>query len=80
MHRRYYAASGREFRAAFPQPISMEVIIMLLKLGLWIGTPSLITFLASSYSLILENTMFLFMLCLGALLVAIVPQLLDTEH
>ncbi len=53
---------------------------MLVKLGLWVGTPSLITFLASSYSLILENTMFLFMLCLGALLVAILPQLLDTEH
>jgi len=53
---------------------------MLTKLSLWIGTPSLITYLASSYSLILENIMFLFMLCLGALLVAIVPQLLDTER
>jgi hypothetical protein len=53
---------------------------MLIKLSLWIGTPTLITYLASSYSLIMENIMFLFMLCLGALLVAIVPQLLDTER
>ncbi len=65
---------------AFSQPISREVIVMLMKLGLWIGTPSLITFLASSYSLMMENIMFLFMLCLGALLVAILPQLLDTER
>ncbi len=53
---------------------------MLMKLGLWIGTPSLITFLASSYSMILENIIFLFMLSLGALLVAILPQVLDTER
>ncbi len=53
---------------------------MLMKLGLWVGTPSLITFLASSYSLIMENIVFLFMLSLGALMVAILPQLLDTER
>lgn len=49
----------------------------MLKLGLWIGTPSLITFLASSYSALLENIVFIFMLSVMALLVAIVPRLSD---
>lgn len=48
---------------------------MLVKLGLWVGTPSLITFLASSYSLILDNPLFLFLLALGAMFLAIVPPL-----
>lgn len=51
-----------------------------MKLGLWLGVSSLITFLASSYSTILENTTFLFILSLGALLVAILPALFDTRQ
>lgn len=48
---------------------------MFIKLGLWVGTPSLITFLASSYSLILDSPLLLFLLALGTMLLAIVPPL-----
>jgi len=53
---------------------------MMIKLGLWVGTPSLITFLASSYSALLENIIFLFLLSLVAMLVAILPPLLDADR
>ncbi len=53
---------------------------MLIKLGLWVGTPSLITFLASSYSLVLDNPLFVFVLALGAILLAIVPPLSSTNQ
>lgn len=53
---------------------------MFIKLGLWVGTPSLITFMASSYSLILDNTLFLFLLSLGAVLLAIIPPLSSTNR
>lgn len=46
-----------------------------MKLALWIGAPSLITFLASVYSQVLENIDFFFLLSAGALLVAILPRL-----
>jgi hypothetical protein len=49
------------------------------KLGLWIGIPSFITFLASAYSQFLENIHFIFVLSVAALLVAIVPQLTQKE-
>lgn len=44
-------------------------------LVLWIGTPSLITFLASANSQFLETIHFIFILPVMALLVAILPRL-----
>jgi hypothetical protein len=49
----------------------------MLKLMLWVGTPSVISFVASSYSAILENRVFLFFLAVVALIVAIAPRLAD---
>jgi len=46
-----------------------------IKLGLWLGTPSLVTFLASSYSVRVENTLLIFALSVIALLVGIGPRL-----
>ena len=51
----------------------------MLKLGLWVGTPSAVTYLASSYSALLENFVFLSLLSVMALLVAILPRLSDPE-
>lgn len=51
-----------------------------MKLSLWIGVSLLITFLASSYSTTLENNTFLFILSLGALVVAILPALFDPHQ
>lgn len=47
----------------------------MLKLGLWLGTPSLVTFLASSYSVRIENTLLIFALSVIALLIGIGPRL-----
>lgn len=47
----------------------------MVKLGLWLGTPPLITFLASSYSVRIENALFVFALCVVALLIGIGPRL-----
>lgn len=47
----------------------------MLKLGLWLGTPTVVTFLASSYSVRLENTFFIFALAVIALLIGIGPRL-----
>ncbi len=44
-----------------------------MKWGLWIGVPSIATFLASSYTQIMENIVFFFFLSVAALIVAIVP-------
>lgn len=52
----------------------------MLKLGLWIGTPSVMTFLASSYSALLENIVFFFALSVAALFVAIVPRLSESAR
>ena len=43
----------------------------MLKLSFWIGTPSIITYLASTYSQILENIFYLFALSAAALVMAI---------
>lgn len=47
----------------------------MLKLGFWIGMPSLITYLASTYSQLLENIFYIFVLSVAALLVAIMSQI-----
>lgn len=49
----------------------------MLKLGLWIGTPSLVTLVASSNSLLLEDIQLIFALSLAAIVVAIVPRISD---
>jgi len=49
----------------------------MLKWGLWLGTPSLITFLASTYSSLLDNIVFIFILSVAALLVAILPLIYE---
>jgi hypothetical protein len=47
----------------------------MLKLGLWVGTPSAVTYLASSYSALLENFVLFSLLSVAALLVAVLPRL-----
>lgn len=47
----------------------------MVKLGLWLGAPSLVTFLASSYSVRIENTLLIFALSVIALFVGIGPRL-----
>lgn len=47
------------------------------KLGLWVGTLSAVTYLASSYSALLENFVFFSLLSAMALLVAVLPRLND---
>lgn len=47
----------------------------MVKLGLWLGTPPLITFLASSYSVRIENALFVFALCVVAVIIGIGPRL-----
>ncbi len=51
----------------------------MLKIGLWIGIPSLITFLASTYSSLADNIVFIFALSVAALLVAILPRLINRD-
>lgn len=48
---------------------------MLLKVGLWLGAPPLVTFLASSYSVRLENALFVFAFAVLAMLVGIGPRI-----
>jgi hypothetical protein len=57
-------------RRLFPE----EECIML-KLSLWIGTPSIITYLASTYSQLLENNFYIFALSAAALVVGILSQI-----
>jgi hypothetical protein len=47
----------------------------MLKLSFWIGMPSIITYLASTYSQFLENIFYIFVLSVAALLVAILSQI-----
>ncbi|GEM_PF-1398217 len=46
-----------------------------MKFALWIGTPSLVAFLAWVYSQFLDNIHFFFVLSVAALLVGILPRL-----
>lgn len=50
-----------------------------MKLALWIGAPSLLTFLAWLSSQFLENIHFFFLLSVGALLVAVLPRLSEAR-
>ena len=47
----------------------------MVKLGLWLGAPALVTFLASSSSVRLENAIFVFAFSVLGLLVGIGPRL-----
>jgi len=47
----------------------------MLKLSFWIGMPSVITYLASTYSQLLENIFYIFLLSAAALAVAILSQI-----
>ena len=47
----------------------------MLKIGLWLGAPSVVTFLASSDSVRIENTLFVFALAVLALAIGIGPRL-----
>jgi hypothetical protein len=47
------------------------------KLGLWIATPSLVTFLASSNPVRVENALLIFALSVIALLMGIGPRIGD---
>jgi hypothetical protein len=47
----------------------------MLKLSFWIGIPSIITYLASTYSQLLDNIMYIFVLSAVALIVAILSQI-----
>ena len=47
----------------------------MLKMGFVIGIPSIITYVASTYSQSLENILYIFVLSAAALLVAILSQI-----
>lgn len=47
------------------------------KLGLWIGTPSLVAYVASPHSLKLESTILIFVVAVLAVAVGIIPRLND---
>ena len=49
----------------------------MLKVGLWVGVPSFITYLASTYSALLESIVFIFIVSVVALLIAIIPRISD---
>lgn len=50
-----------------------------MKTALWIGAPSIVTFLASVFSHLFENIHFFFLLSVAALLVAILPRLMEVR-
>lgn len=47
----------------------------MLKLSIWIGTPSVITYLASTHSQLLENNFYIFVLSAAALIMGILSQI-----
>lgn len=52
----------------------------MLKLSFWIGTPTIITYLASTNSQLLENFFYIFVLCVVALVVAILSQISEKSR
>jgi len=58
-----------------PQTVFPEGKSNMLKLSFWIGTLSIITYLASTYSQLLENIFYIFALSVVALVVAILSQI-----
>ena len=49
----------------------------MLKLGLWIGTPSLVAYVASPHALKVESTVFIFVVAVLAIAVGVIPRLDD---
>jgi hypothetical protein len=47
----------------------------MLKLGLWVGTPSAMTYLASSYSALVDNFVLFSLFAVAAFALAILPRL-----
>jgi hypothetical protein len=47
----------------------------MIKISLWLGMPSILTFLASSYTVRVENTLLIFGLAVLALIIGIGPRL-----
>ena len=47
----------------------------MLKLGILIGIPSVIIYLASAKSQLLDNNLYIFVLCVAALLMAILSKI-----
>jgi hypothetical protein len=68
-------AEGNDGLAPLPQTNFPEEERIMLKLSFWIGTPSIITYLASTYSQLLENIFYIFALSAAALIVAILSQI-----
>jgi len=52
----------------------------MLKMGLVIGIPSIITYLASTYFQSFENILYIFMLSAAALLIAILSQISEKSR
>jgi len=50
-----------------------------MKTVLWLGAPSIVTFLASVFSGLFENIHFFFLLSAVAMLVAILPRLSEVK-
>jgi hypothetical protein len=68
-------AEGNDGLVPLPQTNFPEEERIMLKLSFWIGTPSIITYLASTYSQLLENIFYIFALSAAALIVAILSQI-----
>ncbi|MDH3514262.1 MAG: hypothetical protein OEM83_05265, partial [Gammaproteobacteria bacterium] len=68
-------AEGNDGPAPLSQTAFPEEDSIMLKLSFWIGTPSIITYLASTYSQLLENIYYLFALSAAALIMAILSQI-----
>ena len=56
-----------------------RVEVAAMKTVLWLGAPSIVTFLASVFSSLFENIHFFFLLSAVAMLVAILPQLSEAK-
>jgi len=52
----------------------------MLKLSFWIGTPTIITYLASTNSQLLESIYYIFALSIAALVVAILSQISEKSR
>lgn len=62
-----------------PHAKPLTLVNTMLKLTLWIGTPSFLAFVGSTYSALLENIHFFFLLSVTALLIAILPRLAEAR-
>jgi hypothetical protein len=71
---------GNDGPVPLPQTVFPEEKCIMLKLSLWIGTPSIITYLASTYSQLLENNFYIFVLSAAALVVGILSQISEKSN